>query len=327
MKREVLPAGTILNMAKGHTIIFNSKNKEVIMQIRKATEAQGSGVPTAVQLEAINAQAKAALTAEQVYVFSLRLCDDQVDRDYERFDTAALPGLAKLFIGRTGIVDHCWRAENQVARIFETQVVQEAGVSYIKAWAYIRRGGDNEEIIADIEAGIKKEVSLGCAMGRCVCSICGSEYGTCGHQKGEHYDGQLCCGILCDPMDAYEFSFVAVPAQREAGVLKALGGARRTLKELAEEFGAQAEYRSLCREAELGRQYRKELEADVVRLCLLLDLGADSTLLRGIAKTAGAEDLQKLRACLEEKAARVMPVVTQLGTMKSEETLESGFLI
>ena len=297
------------------------------MQIRKEAQAVSSGVPTAVQLEAINALAKVQLTQDQVYVFSLRLCDDQVDRDFERFDAAALPGLAKLFIGRTGIVDHSWRADNQVARIFETQVVQEAGISYIKAWAYIRRGGSNEEMIADIEAGIKKEVSVGCAMGRCLCSICGSEYGTCGHQKGQHYDGQLCCGILCEPVDAYEFSFVAVPAQREAGVLKALGTNRRTLKELSEEFGAQAEYRSLCREAELGRQYRKELEADVVRLCLLLDLGADSTVLRGIVRTAGAEDLQKLRESLEEKAAQVMPVVTQLGGMKSEETLESGFLI
>ena len=124
------------------------------MEVKKAAEAVSSGVPTAVQLEAINAQAKAALTAEQVYVFSLRLCDDQVDRDFEKFDAAALAGLAKLFLGRTGIVDHCWSAENQVARIFETQVVQEEGICYIKAWAYIRRGGSNEEIIADIEAGI-----------------------------------------------------------------------------------------------------------------------------------------------------------------------------
>ena len=36
------------------------------MDIRKETEVMGSGVPTAVQLEAINAQAKAKLTAEQV---------------------------------------------------------------------------------------------------------------------------------------------------------------------------------------------------------------------------------------------------------------------
>ena len=145
------------------------------MQVKKETSVLSSGKPTAVQLEAINAQAKGTLTEDQVYVFSLRLCDDQVDRDYERFDTAALPELAKLFIGKTGIVDHRWSTEGQVARIFETQVVCEEGISYLKAWAYIRRGGNADEVIADIEAGIKKEVSIGCAMGRSVCSVCGSE--------------------------------------------------------------------------------------------------------------------------------------------------------
>ena len=208
------------------------------MEIRKATQAQSSGVPTAAQLEAINAQAKGKLTEEQVYVFSLRLCDDTVDRDYERFDTAALPALAKLFIGKTGIVDHKWSADAQVARIFAAEVVKEDGVSYIKAWAYIRRGGHGDEAIADIEAGIKKEVSVGCAMGYSICSICGSEYGSCGHHKGEHYDGQLCCAILKEPMDAYEFSFVAVPAQRDAGVMKGMGGGMRSLKELACAFAA-----------------------------------------------------------------------------------------
>ena len=298
------------------------------MEVRKGTEAVSNGMPTAVQLEAINAQAKAKLTAEQVYVFSLRLCDDQVDRDQERFDTAALPALAKLFIGKTGIVDHRWSAENQVARIFETQVVKEKGVSYIKAWAYIRRGGSNDEIIADIEAGIKKEVSVGCAMGMAVCSVCGSEYGTCGHCKGECYDGQVCCAILKEPMDAYEFSFVAVPAQREAGVLKGFGRRDRTLKELAEEFGAQAEYRALFKEAQLGRQYRKELEQEIVRLGLALELGVDAQVLGRVAKMAGAEDLMALKTALEEKLNQLLPVVTQLGgSADREEAVESGFLI
>ena len=298
------------------------------MQIKKATEVKNGGVATAAQLEAINAQAKAELTAEQVYVFSLRLCDDQVDRDFERFDTQALPGLAKLFIGKTGVVDHKWSSDAQVARIFATEVVKEERLCYIKAWAYIRRGGKNDEIIADIEAGIKKEVSVGCAMGMAVCSVCGNEYGSCGHQKGQHYDGQLCCAILREPMDAYEFSFVAVPAQKEAGVLKAFGRENRCLKELAEEFGAQGEYRELWKLAQLGRQYRKELEDGVVRLCLALELGADRDVLRGVVKNAGAEDLQKLKAALEQRLTESLPVQSQLGvSFGGKEEIESGFLI
>ncbi|MBR3950081.1 MAG: hypothetical protein IKJ84_05340 [Oscillospiraceae bacterium] len=258
----------------------------------------------------------------------MRLCDDQMDRDYERFDTAALGALAKLFVGKTGIVDHKWSAENQVARIFETQVVQEKGVSYIKAWAYIRRGGANEEIIADIEAGIKKEVSVGCAMGRCICSVCGSEYGTCGHGKGECYDGQVCCAILQEPVDAYEFSFVAVPAQREAGVLKGLGAGKRKLKELAEEFGVQGEYRALYQQAQLGQRYRKELEDGVVRLGLTLELGVAEPVLRSLAGCAAAEDLLALKEALEERVNEMLPVVTQLGgSGRFGEEVESGFLI
>lgn len=135
------------------------------MEINKAAQAASSGAPTAVQLEAINNLAKAHLTAQQVYVFSLRLCDDQVDRDFERFDSAALPGLAKLFIGKTGIVDHKWSSDKQVARIFQTEVVREDGAEFIKAWAYIRRGDANDEIIADIEAGIKRRYPWGAPWG------------------------------------------------------------------------------------------------------------------------------------------------------------------
>jgi len=298
------------------------------MEIKKETEVMRNGAPTAVQLDAINAQAKAKLTAEQVYVFCLRLCDDQIDRDGERFDTAALPGLAKLFVGKTGIVDHKWSGDSQVARIFETQVVKEEGISYIKAWAYIRRGGSADEIIADIEAGIKKEVSVGCAMGRCICSICGCDYGSCGHQKGENYDGQVCCGILSEPMDAYEFSFVAVPAQPNAGVLKGLGRGKGSLKVLAEEWGLQAEYRTLHKQAEMGKLYEKQLRDQVVRLCLVMDLGLEEPVLRSLTEKVSAEELLKVKEALQARTEELYPIKCQLPGENSRITpVESGFMI
>ena len=129
-------------------------------------------------------------------------------------------------------------------------------------------------------------------------------------------------------MDAYEFSFVAVPAQREAGVLKALGGRNCCLKELAEEFGVQAEYRALHKQAELGRRYQKELEDSVVRLGLSLELGVSEPVLRSIAKTAAAEDLLALKEALEDRLNELLPVHTQLlGSTGKDEGVESGFLI
>ena len=296
------------------------------MEVKKESSAVGVGVPTIQQLERINGLAKGTMTQEQVYVFSVRLCDDQVDRDFERFDTEALPELARLFIGKSGIVDHKWSAGGQLARIFETEVLQEEGVGYIKAWAYIRRGGPGDEWIADIEAGIKKEVSVGCSMGRSVCSVCGADYGTCGHRKGEYYEDTLCCAILREPVDAYEFSFVAVPAQREAGVLKGMGR-KADLKALADEFGAQEEYRSLWKLARMGQEYQKQLGAEVVRLALMLGLKVDEPVLRGaVEKLAGAE-LVSLRDALREQAAEKYPLQLQLGSVRGEEALESEYLI
>lgn len=296
------------------------------MDVKKEASAAAVGVPDAQQLQKINALAKGTLTAEQVYVFSVRLCDDQVDRDFERFDTEALPVLAKLFVGKSGIVDHKWSAGSQLARIFDTEILTEDGVTGIKAWAYIRRGGAGDEWIADIEAGIKKEVSVGCAMGRSVCSVCGGEYGSCGHRKGEYYEGQLCCAILRDPVDAYEFSFVAVPAQREAGVLKGLGR-QRCLKELAEEFGVQEEYRGLWKLARMGQQYQKQLSDEVVRLGLMLGLKVAEPVLRSAAEKLSGAELVELRNALREQAAEKYPIQLQLGTVRGEEAMESGYLI
>jgi len=47
--------------------------------------------------------------------------------------------------------------------------------------------------------------------------------GVCPRLAVERYGGQLCTVMLSDPEDAFETSFVAVPAQRDAGVTKSRG--------------------------------------------------------------------------------------------------------
>lgn len=43
-------------------------------------------------------------------------------------------------------------------------------------------------------------------MKRRMCSICGAEYGACEHVKGETYGAERCAAVLCEAVDAYEFS-------------------------------------------------------------------------------------------------------------------------
>lgn len=281
------------------------------MNIRKEASVLSAGVPDEEQLAAINAFTKSPLTAGEVYCFSVRLCDDLPDRDFERFDTAALPALAALFRGKTGIIDHDWSAERQIARIFDTDVCRDGAATYLRAWCYMLRTEKNADLIAQIEGGIKKEVSVGCTMGRATCSVCGQEYGTCAHRKGERYDGQVCLAVLRDPVDAYEFSFVAVPAQRGAGVLKAAeGGEAMTLTELVNKNGSpdlRDSLKALEKDALFGRSCRESLVNETVALGLLLDFGAEEEILRKAFSALSGEELTRLKAAMTKKSAELFP--------------------
>lgn len=284
------------------------------MNTTKSANVLAGGVPTPEQLEKIHLQSKAPLSAEQVYCFSVQLCSDRPDRDFERFDTAALPVLAELFIGKTGICDHEWSARRQLARIFDTSVEQSDGASVLVAWAYMLRDEESLPVIEKIEAGIHREVSVGCAMGEVRCSICGSPYGTCEHRKGESYGGETCYGVLCDPRDAYEFSFVAVPAQPEAGVRKG--------------FGEDARQKELERDAALGQRYLASLKGESVRLALSLGIGVERTLLEAMVRSLDEGHLLALNKALRELRDKKYPVTTQLPGTKGEPFgIGSEFLI
>lgn len=197
--------------------------KTKFFSLKKADAAADIGL--------INEYSVKELTPEDVYCFSVVLCDNEVDRDFERFTNSSLDALAPLFLGKTGISDHDWSAKKQVARLYRVETAKTEQKNSLGEDLYVLRGDAymlnneaNKAIIDAIDGGIIKELSVGCALKKCVCSICGESlhWGICanGHQKGETYEGRLCFGELSEPVDAYEFSFVAVPAQKGAMITK-----------------------------------------------------------------------------------------------------------
>lgn len=198
------------------------KQGQIIKSVKSFDEAK--------EMELVNLYSRRELRADEVYLFSVVLCDNEIDRDYEMFPVESLEKLSELFVGKTGIVDHDPRAKNQKARVISCFVEKvdgkknRIGDDYFRlvCRAYILKNGENTPLIDLIDAGIIKEVSVGCSVGRTVCSVCGEDIRSplCAHHKGEVYSGELCFGALLEPKDAYEFSFVAVPAQQNAGVIK-----------------------------------------------------------------------------------------------------------
>lgn len=303
------------------------------MRVRKESSAMGGGGVSGEELALINALARKELKPEEVYTFAVRLCDNEIDREWERFPRETLEELAALFVGKSGIFDHDWSAAGQSARIYKTEVVDEEGVTkagdsacFLKGWAYILRTEGNRELIDAIEGGIKKEVSVGCAVEKAVCSVCGEEMGKCHHVKGRTYNGRLCWTELVGAKDAYEFSFVAVPAQRKAGVMK---GMSLSLKELARrDPEARRELEELEKAAGLGWRYLEQLREEVVRLGAVWEPRLNVALARRIAGKLDEEELNGLKALMSRKKEKALGAqLTYLTVKEPESQGDRAFLV
>ncbi|MFQ9410835.1 MAG: hypothetical protein ACLR1T_07055 [Evtepia gabavorous] len=268
-----------------------------------------------------------SLTAEEVYLFTVRLCDNQTDRDQEYFSRKDMERLAELFVGKTGIFDHNWSARDQRARIYRTELVEEPGMRseagepgcYLKGYAYMLRTQENEGLIAEIAGGIKKEVSVSCAVSRCVCSICGHDIhdrGLCSHVKGRTYEGKRCIARLADPTDAFEWSFVAVPAQPRSRGGQRLPGSGHA-GTAAVESGprgplAGGTERPCGGRRRWGGGTWMGCGRETVRLGLLAEGGPGGETLRAIADRLEEPELEQLRACYARRLEEKLPMPVQL---------------
>lgn len=209
----------------------------------KAASVQSLDV-TEDDLKQINKYSLSPLSAEDVFIFKATIADnEQDDRNYMPFNLKALQDLKDLYPGKTMLKDHQRKADNQIGRVYATELVQntrkktELGEIHTELIAkiYMVKTASNADLIAEISGGIKKEVSTSCTPGKMICSICGCDNlkDWCRHYPGFDYDvtdqatgkasKKRCKMLLHGAKDAYEVSLVAVPAQPRAGTHKSIG--------------------------------------------------------------------------------------------------------
>lgn len=198
---------------------------------------------TDADLKKINKYTLSPVTAEDVFIFKATIADnEQDDRNHMPFNLKALQDLKKLYPGKTMLKDHMRSADNQIARIFDTELVQDANKqtelgelhTELVAKIYMIKTDSNKDLIAEIIGGIKKEVSTSTVPEKMICNICGvdnmKDY--CRHWPGREYDvadatgkssKRRCKMLLHGAKEAYELSFVAVPAQPRASTHKSVG--------------------------------------------------------------------------------------------------------
>ena len=135
-------------------------------------------------LKKINKYTLTPITAEEVFTFKAVIADnEQDDRNYMPFNLRALQDLKKLYPGKTMLKDHDRKSDNQIARVYDTELVQNANKTTelgelhtdLVAKIYIMVTDSNKDLITEIKGGIKKEVSTSTVAKKMVCSICGCD--------------------------------------------------------------------------------------------------------------------------------------------------------
>lgn len=274
-------------------------------------------------LELINKQSLKKLDKTEIFTFSVILCDNEIDRDFERFSDESLIELQKLFVGKTGILNHSNRSEDQTCRTYKTELITDESrvtsygeaYKYLKAWCYTVRSQKNADFIKDIESGIKKEVSVSCNFAEKVCSVCGES--VCNHRSGKYYGDTLCYKTLEGVTDAYEWSFVAVPAQRGAGVTKS--AKRNNVKEKIEKS-------KLEKELSFANMYRKEMMEEAKKGFAIMLPELSSQVADEIINLLSAENLSALSKAFKSKTTKMFSSKSQFaGNQNDNQDLNSQF--
>ncbi len=174
-------------------------------------------LPTKEDMARIQKFSRRKLKDDEVFIFTITMCNNDIDADYERFSSHSVFQMAEKYLGKTGIAQF----EEQTAYpvIFDTGVKidpdrkVDGGVDdYVEliARAYFVKRPNNLKIVDAITTGDLREVSVACSVKRAICSICGR--GDCtAHQKSLLYDGYTAHKILADVSEVFDWAFVAKP--------------------------------------------------------------------------------------------------------------------
>jgi len=180
--------------------------------------------PTAEQLEKINKFTRRTFTADEIYVGQMRLANNAVDRDVERFSEDLLKSFADTLPRKTLLLDHDYNAQRSaLGKFFEVEIeslsradaealtgekfrLPEGSdeVQFLAPWFYIPVKGVSEETLTKIDAGIFDFVSIG--------------FTASSREAVKDAEGRTLYHEYKGPGEAYEGSLVYLGAQYGAAV-------------------------------------------------------------------------------------------------------------
>ena len=153
-------------------------------------------------------------------IITVRLADNEIDRDYERFSISALQDMAKKFVGKKGIIGEDKLGKTQWGRILSCEVrtdktkITKAGEVYtsLEARVFINNTSENFSLLNRMMSKVQKG-SASCSIAHSICSVCGADGSKypCVHTKGKMFNGKPAYRILWGVTEVYEWAIERPP--------------------------------------------------------------------------------------------------------------------
>jgi len=162
---------------------------------------------------AVNHYALRALDPAEYAVFTLDLCNNQIDRHFSRFPGEELARINDLVPGRPLMERHDLRGSLPRGRFFRSALHRDGDVVSVRPEVYVLRTEENADFILNIEGGVYRETSIGFSFRTPECSVCGKDLRTCDHMPGRPYAGETCHFIMREVLEVAEGSVVSAGSQ------------------------------------------------------------------------------------------------------------------
>ncbi len=140
--------------------------------------------PADAQLALINKFTRRPFSADELYIGQIRLANNCIDRDDERYSEGMIGEFAKTAIGKTFLMDHgkYESKQNAIGKFFDVEIEKmdlaaartQTGedlllpegmteVQFLSPWFYIPKAGIDERELVKIDAGVYDFTSIGFA--------------------------------------------------------------------------------------------------------------------------------------------------------------------
>jgi HK97 family phage major capsid protein len=198
-----------------------------------AINGRRGAAPTEGELELINRFARRSLSTDEVHVGECDLCNDRVDRAFERFTPEVLQDFAHSLPGKSLLAGHD-HGSLPLGLWFDAHLrCDERGVTHLRPSFYMVKTRENEHHIAQLDGGVYRYASVGFRAQDLVCDICGKSWfgWECQHYPGQTYqvDGKRVTATAHytrsdeRPAEAVEGSIVYLGCQYDAELKAAMG--------------------------------------------------------------------------------------------------------